>query len=437
MPGLSGKVLGKIELNKVKRFKGEFSPPPDKSISHRAVIFSSLSKGKSIVKNFLRAEDTLTTVTAFRALGIHIDDTGRDLVVSGDGLLGLKEPRDVIDCRNSGTTIRMLSGVLSGNPFFSVLTGDESLRRRPMARVIGPLRQMGTEIMARKEDRYPPVAIRGGRLQPIRYPMPFASAQVKSAILLGGLYAEGETEIIEPVRSRDHTERMLPAFGADIKVDGLSVKIKGETELNSAEVHVPGDFSSAAFFLAGALLIDDSDLLIKEVGINPTRTGLLDALKEMGAEIDISNIRYLSGEPVADIHCKGGGTLKSITITKEKIPSLIDEFPILCVLATQAQGTTTIRGAEELRVKESDRIKSIASELRKMGAEIEEFEDGLSIKGRSELRGAVIESYGDHRIAMAMTIAGLVADGGTAINGVSSVNISFPGFFEIIRTLTA
>ncbi len=437
MPGRLGKVLGKIELNKVKRFKGEIFPPPDKSISHRAVIFSSLSKGKSIVKNFLRAEDTLTTVTAFRALGIHIDDTGHDLVVSGDGLLGLKEPRDVIDCRNSGTTIRMLSGVLSGNPFFSVLTGDESLKRRPMARVIAPLRQMGAEIMARKEDRYPPVAIRGRKLQPIRYAMPFASAQVKSAILLGGLYAEGETEIIEPVKSRDHTERMLPAFGADVKVDGLSVKIKGKTELNGAEVHVPGDFSSAAFFLAGALLIDDSDLLIKEVGINPTRTGLLDALKEMGAEIDISNIRYLSGEPVADIHCMGGGTLKSITITKEKIPSLIDEFPILCVVATQAQGTTTIRGAEELRVKESDRIKSIASELRKMGAEIEEFEDGLSIKGRSELRGAVIESYGDHRIAMAMTIAGLVADGETAIYGVSSVNISFPGFFEIIRTLTA
>jgi 3-phosphoshikimate 1-carboxyvinyltransferase len=437
MPGHLGKVLERIELNKAKWFKGEFSPTPDKSISHRAVIFSSLSKGKSLIKNFLRAEDPLSTVNAFRALGIHIDDTGDDLIVNGNGILGLKEPRDVIDCRNSGTTIRMLSGVLSGNPFFSVLTGDDSLRRRPMARVITPLMQMGAEIMARKEDGYPPVAIRGRKLQPIRYAMPFASAQVKSAILLGGLFADGETEIIEPVKSRDHTERMLPAFGANINVDGLCVKIKGGTELKGTEVYVPGDFSSAAFFIVGALLIDDSDIVIRGVGINPTRTGLLAALKEMGAEIEISDVRNLSGEPVAAIHCKGGKSLRAINITKEKIPPLIDEFPILCVAASQAKGTTTIRGAEELRVKESDRIKSMATELRKMGAEVEEFEDGLSIKGRSELKGAVIESYGDHRIAMAMAIAGLIADGRTTINGVSSVNISFPGFFEIIRVLTS
>jgi 3-phosphoshikimate 1-carboxyvinyltransferase len=436
-PGRLGKVLEKVELDRAKRFKGEISPPPDKSISHRAVIFSSLSKGKSIIKNFLRAEDPLTTVEAFRAMGIYIDDTGDDLVVNGNGLLGLREPCNVIDCRNSGTTIRMLSGVLAGNPFFSVLTGDESLRRRPMARVIAPLRQMGAEITGRENDRYPPLAIRGRKLRQIRYAMPFASAQVKSAILLGGLYADGETEIVEPVKSRDHTERMLPAFGADIKVDGLSIKIKGETQLNGAEVHVPGDFSSAAFFLVGALLINDSDLLIKGVGINPTRTGLLSALKEMGAEIEISGIRILSGEPVADIHCKGSGTLKAITLTKEKIPPLIDEFPIFCVAASQAEGSTVIRGAEELRVKESDRIRSMASELRKMGAEVEEFEDGLKIKGRSELKGAVIESYGDHRIAMAMAIAGLIADGKTEINGVSSVNISFPGFFKMISKLSA
>jgi 3-phosphoshikimate 1-carboxyvinyltransferase len=437
MPGRLGKVLEKVELDRAKQFKGEISPPPDKSISHRAVIFSSLSKGRSIIKNFLRAEDPLTTVEAFRTLGIHIDDTGDDLVVNGNGLLGLRESRNVIDCRNSGTTIRMLSGVLAGNPFFSVLTGDESLRRRPMARVIAPLRQMGAEIMGRENDRYPPLAIKGRKLRQIRYAMPFASAQVKSAILLGGLYADGETEIIEPVKSRDHTERMLPAFGADIKVDGLSVKIKGETELNGAEVYVPGDFSSAAFFLVGALLINDSDMLIKGVGINPTRTGLLSALKEMGAEIEISGIRNLSGEPVADIHCKGGGALKAITVTKEKIPPLIDEFPIFCVAASQAEGSTVIRGAEELRVKESDRIRSMASELRKMGAEVEEFEDGLKIRGRSELKGAVIESYGDHRIAMAMAMAGLIADGKTEIKGVSSVNISFPGFFKMISKLSA
>ena len=428
--------MDRIEINKAKRFKGEFSPTPDKSISHRAVIFSSLSRGKSVIKNFLKAEDPISTVNAFRALGVDINDKGDDLTVRGNGIYGLKEPHDVINCGNSGTTIRMLSGVLSGNPFFSVLTGDESLRGRPMARVITPLKQMGAEIMARAEDRYPPIAIKGRKLKPIQYVMPFASAQVKSAILLAGLYAEGVTEITEPARSRDHTERMLPAFGAEITVDGLCVGVKGGTELKGTDVYVPGDFSSSAFFIVGALLIKDSDITIKGVGINPARTGLLDALKEMGAGIEIYNVRTLSGEPVADIHCSGGGELKAMDITKEKIPALIDEFPILCVAATQAQGTTTIRGAEELRVKESDRIKSMVKELRKMGVELEEFEDGLSISGRSDLKGAVLESYGDHRIAMAMAIAGLIADGTTTINGVSSVNISFPGFFEIIRRLT-
>jgi 3-phosphoshikimate 1-carboxyvinyltransferase len=269
--------LDRIEINKAKRFKGEFSPTPDKSISHRAVIFSSLSRGKSVIKNFLKAEDPISTVNAFRALGVDINDKGDDLTVRGNGIYGLKEPHDVIDCGNSGTTIRMLSGVLSGNPFFSVLTGDESLRGRPMARVITPLKQMGAEIMARAEDRYPPVAIKGRKLKPIQYVMPFASAQVKSAILLAGLYAEGVTEISEPARSRDHTERMLPAFGAEITVDGLCVGVKGGTELKGTDVYVPGDFSSSAFFIVGALLIKDSDITIKGVGINPARTGLLDA----------------------------------------------------------------------------------------------------------------------------------------------------------------
>jgi len=429
--------LDRIEINRAKWFKGEFSPTPDKSISHRAIIFSSLSEGKSVIQNFLKAEDPISTVNAFRVLGVDIDDKADGVIVSGCGIHGLKEPHNVIDCGNSGTTIRMLSGVLSGNLFFSVLTGDKSLRGRPMARVVTPLRQMGAQIMARADDRYPPLAIRGRKLKPIRYDMPFASAQVKSAIILAGLYADGTTEIREPARSRDHTERMLPAFGAEITVDGLSVRVRGGKELRGTEVYVPGDFSSAAFFIVGALLIGDSDITIKGVGINPTRTGLLDALKEMGATIEIDNIRTLSGEPVADINCKGGAELTAIAITKEKIPALIDEFPILCVAATQAKGTTTIRGAEELRVKESDRIRSMATELRKMGAEIEEFEDGLSIRGRSELKGAFIESYGDHRIAMATAMAGLIADGTTTINGVSAVNISFPGFFEIIRRLAS
>jgi len=428
--------LDRIELSKAKNFKGKFTPTPDKSISHRAIIFSSLAKGKSIIKNFLRAEDPLSTMNAFRALGVEITDKNEDIIITGNGIYGLKEPPNVIDCGNSGTTMRMLSGVLSGNPFFSVLTGDESLRTRPMGRVINPLRQMGAEIIARGENRYPPIAIKGKKLQPIKYAMPFASAQVKSAILLAGLYTDGETEIIEPAKSRDHTERILPAFGADIEIEGLHVRIKGGTELKGAEVHVPGDFSSAAFFIVAALLIRDSDMTIEGVGMNPTRTGLISALKGMGAEIEIFNIRNVSGEPIADIHCKGDAELKAIHITKENIPGLIDEFPILCVAATQASGTTIIRGAEELRVKESDRIKSMATELKKMGAEIEEFEDGLSITGKKELKGAIIESYRDHRVAMALSIAALIADGTTIINGVSSVNISFPGFFEILKRLT-
>jgi 3-phosphoshikimate 1-carboxyvinyltransferase len=428
--------LDRIELSKAKNFKGKFTPTPDKSISHRAIIFSSLAKGKSIIKNFLRAEDPLSTMNAFRALGVEITDKNEDIIITGNGIYGLKEPPNVIDCGNSGTTMRMLSGVLAGNPFFSVLTGDESLRTRPMGRVINPLRQMGAEIIARGENRYPPIAIKGKKLQPIKYAMPVASAQVKSAILLAGLYTDGETEVIEPAKSRDHTERILPAFGADIEVEGLRVRIKGGTELKGAEVHVPGDFSSAAFFIVAALLIRDSDMTIEGVGINPTRTGLISALKGMGAGIEIFNIRNVSGEPIADIHCKGDAELKAIHITKENIPGLIDEFPILCVAATQASGTTIIRGAEELRVKESDRIKSMATELKKMGAEIEEFEDGLSITGKKELKGAIIESYRDHRIAMAISIAALIADGTTTINGVSSVNISFPGFFEILRRLT-
>lgn len=429
--------MASIELTKAKGLKGEFSPPPDKSISHRAVIFSSISKGRSVIKNFLVAQDTISTLNAFRRLGVEIQE-GKlpgELIINGCGLYGLKGPSDVIDCGNSATTMRLLSGVLSGNPFFSVLTGDNSLRQRPMKRVITPLRQMGAKIMARSDDEYPPVAIRGGRLNAIKYTMPVASAQVKSAILLAGLYAEGETEVVEPFKSRDHTEQMLHAFGADIKVEGLNVKVKGGAELKATEVYVPGDFSSASFFIVAALLVADSALLIKNVGVNPTRTGLLGVLKKMGAEIELTNIRDLSGEPIADLYCRGGRKLKAVNITKEEIPSMIDEFPIICVAATQAEGFTTIRGADELRVKESDRIKAMATELRKMGADIEEFEDGLSIRGKVDLKGTSVESYEDHRIAMAMSIAALIADGKTVINNIASVNVSFPGFFETLRSL--
>ena len=429
--------MDRIELHKAGHFRGEFSPTPDKSISHRAVLFSSLAKGRSVIRNFLRAEDPLSTLRACRALGADIDDSGDDIIVRGTGIRCLTEPSDVIDCGNSGTTMRLLAGVLSGNAIFSVLTGDASLRMRPMARIIQPLRLMGAEILARAENKYPPLAIKGGALKGITYSMPIASAQVKSALVLAGLCAAGQTRITEPAHSRDHTERMLPAFGADVAVDGLSVTVNSGGELLGTDITVPGDFSSAAFFIGAAILVRNADITITGVGINPTRTGLLRVLREMGAAIEISHVREVSGEAVADIHCRGSAALNAITVTGEQIPALIDEFPVLCVAATQAAGVTTIRGAEELRVKESDRIRTMVTELRKMGAEVDEFDDGLSISGGRPLRGAVIESYGDHRVAMAMTVAGLIAEGSTTVHGISSVNISFPGFFQLLRTLTA
>lgn len=427
--------MDRIELTGKRYLRGEFVPPSDKSISHRAVILSSLAKGRSSVKNFLRAEDTLSTVSAFRALGVEIEERGDELLIHGKGIRGLKEPGNVIDCRNSGTTMRLLSGVLSGSSFFSVLSGDDSLRRRPMQRVIAPLREMGAEIWGRDGDKYPPLAIRGGTLKPVHYRLPVASAQVKSAILLAGLCADGETEIIEPLQSRDHTERMLPAFGAEITVKGFSVKVEGSPELRGRDTIVPGDFSSAAFFMVAALLMKGSEIVIKNVGINPTRTGLMDVLKRMGADIAAEHIREISGEPVADIRCRGGNELRAVSIRGDEIPLLIDEFPILCIAATRAEGVTSITGAEELRVKESDRIKAMATELRKLGVDLEEYPDGISIKGKAALRGCEVQSYGDHRIAMSLSIGALMAEGTTVINNASCADISFPGFFEELKRL--
>ncbi|MEJ2697330.1 MAG: 3-phosphoshikimate 1-carboxyvinyltransferase, partial [Candidatus Sulfobium sp.] len=319
----------------------------------------------------------------------------------------------------------------------SVLTGDDSLRTRPMARVIQPLGLMGAAMMARSDNRYPPIAIKGGELKAVTYAMPVASAQVKSSLLLAGLYADGETVVVEPARSRDHTERMLPSHGADLKVEGLRVIVKGGRELSPIDVEVPGDFSSAAFFITASLIIPGSELMVRNVGINPTRTGLLEVLRKMGATIDMTNVHEVSGEPVADIYCRGASRLRSVEVTAESIPALIDEFPILCVAAASADGTTTIRGAEELRVKESDRIKSMASELRKLGVVTEEYPDGLSIKGSDALRAAEVSSHGDHRIAMSLAVAALAAEGTTTIHGAGAVDISFPGFFDIMKGLTA
>ncbi len=399
-------------------------------------MFSAIARGKGIVRNFLRAQDTESTMHAFRTLGIEIVDQGHTLIIHGKGLRGLTEPFDVVDCGNSGTTIRLLSGVLSANPFFSVLTGDRSLRSRPMARIIKPLGLMGAQITGRENSRYAPLAIRGGKLTPVTYEMPFASAQVKSSILLAGLYTEGMTEIREPSKSRDHTERMLPAFGADMKTEGLTITVAGGRELYAQEIDVPGDFSSAAFFIVAALLLPDSEVVMKNVGINPTRTGLIDVLKTMGADIEISNRRFVSGEPVADILSRSSSGLRPAVVTAEMVPSLIDEFPILCVAAAKAGGTTIIRGAAELRVKESDRIRAMAVELSRMGVQVEEFPDGLNITGAEDLNGAEVDSHGDHRIAMSMAVAGLAAHGVSGINNASAVAISFPDFFSTLQRLS-
>lgn len=400
-------------------------------------MFSCLAEGKSIVRNFLRAADTESTMRAFQRLGTIIEDRGDTLVINGTGLRGLSEPSDVIDCGNSGTTMRLLSGILAGTPFFSVLTGDDSLRTRPMARIITPLRLMGASISARDGDRYPPLAIRGGQLKPISYEMPVASAQVKSALILAGLCADGTTSITEPGRSRDHTERMLPAFGAALAVNGLTVRVTGGHALHPCDTDVPSDFSSAAFFIVAALLISGSELLVQNVCLNPTRTGLLGLLQTMGADISVSNVRTVSGEEVGDITCRGNSRLKAADVTADLIPSLIDEFPILCIAAAAAEGVTTVSGAGELRVKESDRIAAMAAGLKRMGVEAQEHPDGISIHGTGALRGAEVESFGDHRIAMAMAVAGLIAEGTTVIRGASAIGISFPRFFDQLARLTA
>ncbi len=432
--------MSQINIKYERPLKGESSPPPDKSISHRAIIISSLSEGKSIIRNFLNAEDPLRTCNAFRQMGINIEVRGqgsgikgsRDLIIHGKGLNGLREPKGIIDCGNSGTTMRLLCGVLAGQPFSATLTGDSSLMRRPMQRVIIPLAEMGAVIQS--EKGYPPLAIKGGDLKPIDYKSPVASAQVKSAVLLAGLYCDGITSVSEPEKSRDHTERMLKAAGVNIEMKNLKVSVTGKAKLKPLDTAIPGDFSSAAFFIVAGAIVPDSKILIKNVGINPTRTGLLDILKMMGADITIGNKHEVSGEPVSDISVKYS-RLTGIEIGGDMIPKAIDEFPILCIAASLAQGTTKITGAKELRVKESDRISSMANELRKMGVEVEELPDGITIKGRERLKAATVQSYGDHRVAMSMAIAGLVADGETIVKNTECINTSFPGFMEMLEKL--
>ncbi len=409
-------------------------------------MLSSLAEGKSVVRNFLEAEDPLSTLEAFRQMGVGIEVRSKklegrsgenEIIISGNGLTGLRQPGGDLDCGNSGTTMRLMSGVLAGQPFSSTLTGDRFLLKRPMQRIIDPLRQMGAEINS-EDGGLPPLKIKGGNLSPMTYESPIASAQVKSAVLLAGLYCDGETSVLEPVRSRDHTERMLRAAGVEVMTTGQKVSVKGIARLNPMDITVPGDFSSAAFFIVAGLLIPGSEVVVRNAGINPTRSGLLNILKKMGADIKLENEQVQSGEHVADIRVKHS-SLKGVTSGKDfgsdVFVSAIDEFPILCVAAAKAEGKTTITGARELRVKESDRIAAMTSELRKMGVNVEELDDGLIIEGREDLSPAAVQSYGDHRIAMSMIIAGLTASGETVVTDTDCVNTSFPGFIEMLEGL--
>jgi 3-phosphoshikimate 1-carboxyvinyltransferase len=398
-------------------------------------MIGSLASGTTAVEGFPASEDNDRTLQAFLQMDVPIEKPrSHCLAIKGQGLRGLREPQSVIDAGNSGTTMRLLSGVLSGQRFFSVLTGDASLTQRPMKRVVEPLRMMGATIFGRDGGNYPPLAIQGTELRGIDYRLPVASAQVKSAILLAGLFAEGKTSVEEPAASRDHTERMLASHGATLSKKGGRITVTGGVRLKGGTIVVPGDISSAAFVIVAALITEDSDVTVNGVGINPTRTGILDVLSMMGADLEITNEREVSGEPIADIRARSSA-LKGVRIEGEVIPRTIDELPLLAVAASAAQGETAIKDAGELRVKETDRIKAMVSELTKLGVAVEELEDGMAIEGGKNLEGATCMSHGDHRTAMALAVAGLTASGETVVQDTACVRISFPSFASTLNSL--
>ncbi len=422
-----------------RRLRGTIAVPGDKSISHRAALLNALSDGEATIRNFLPGEDCLSTLRVLRDLGVEstLDDgSGEACVVTirGKGLNGLREAAGVLDCGNSGTTMRLISGILAGQPFLSVLSGDESLRSRPMARVATPLREMGARIDGREDGRFAPLAIRGGGLRGIRYKMPVASAQVKSAVLLAGLFAEGETIVEEAEASRDHTERMLSAMGADIGREGPLVRLTPGRPLMPLSMRVPNDISAAAFWMVAAAIHPDAELLLTGVGINPTRTGIIDALQAMGADLAIEEERQVAGEPVADIIVRSS-RLHGIPVGGELLLRLIDEVPVLAVAAAFAEGTTEIRDAEELRVKESDRVATVVSQLSALGVAISERDDGMIIEGGGGFESGTVRSFGDHRLAMALAVAGLAAKGDVRIDDADAVAVSYPDFWAHLSRL--
>ena len=421
-------------INNSKAIKKTITIPGDKSISHRSVMLGSLANGTTHVHGFLTGEDCLSTIACFKKMGIEIELDGTDVTVHGKGLNGLKAPTETLDVGNSGTTLRLMTGILSAQPFSCTVTGDSSIQKRPMDRVEKPLKQMGAEITGQGGEKIlAPLHITGHGLKGTHYTLPVASAQVKSAIILAGLYAKGKTVITEPEATRDHTEIMLNHFGADIKRNGNDITVTPVKELYAKEIFVPGDISSAAYFMVLGAVCPDSDITIKNVGINPTRTGIITVLENMGANITLLNEKTVSGEKVADINVKYTPSLKSTTVEGDIIPKLIDEIPVIAVAACFAEGTTVIKDAQELKVKESNRIKTVVNELKKFGADIEETDDGMIIKGKCSLKGAVCDSHNDHRIAMSMAVAGIMAEGSTTIKDSQCVDISFPTFFSLLK----
>jgi 3-phosphoshikimate 1-carboxyvinyltransferase len=417
-----------------KPITGEISVPGDKSIAHRAVIFGSIAAGRSRIFNLSGGDDNSRTVRAFKQMGVEIFRDGEALCIDGKGWDGLRPPNESIDCGNSGTTMRLLSGVLAGRPFSSELDGDASLRQRPMQRIIDPLNLMGARIRSKAWNGLAPLEIQGGNLRGLRYRMPVASAQVKSAILLAALQARGVTVVEEPQKSRNHTEMMLRGFGGNLGLDGSLITIEGGQSLRAQEVHVPGDISSAAFFLVAGAIIPGSDLTIRNVGLNPTRDGVVEILRRMGAILECFNERCEAGERVADIRVRGGA-LTAVTVGSETVARTIDEYPILSIAAALAKGVTTFLAIKELRYKESDRITAMSEGLRRLGIEVEEREDSMSIQGGMRFEGGEIRSYGDHRIAMAFAIAGLCSRVGITIDDAACVDISFPSFFDLLREI--
>ncbi len=419
-----------MEIKKIKRARGTLTVSGDKSISHRAVMLGSLADGVTEITGFLPGADCLSTIDCFRSMGVEIDERGDRVTVRGNGMRGLAKPEKTLYTGNSGTTTRLLCGILSAQPFDTEITGDASICKRPMGRVTKPLALMGANI----ENEYCPLYIHGSHLHGIDYKMSVASAQVKTAIILAGLYAEGETVVREIEKSRDHTELMLGAMGADISVDGLDIMVKPTYRLSAVNVVVPGDISSAAFFMVLGSIMPSSEITIKNVGTNPTRTGIIDVLKDMGADITVENERVSAGESAADITVRSS-TLRAVTIGGDIIPRLIDELPIIAVAAVFAEGTTVIKDAQELKVKETNRIRAVVDEFKKCGVDITETDDGMIINGGKSVHGADFKTYGDHRMAMSLTVLSQLADGVSTLDDEACARVSYPSFFDDFYSL--